>query len=164
MTELNDISPDLKEQRIENWFTELVGALRTDQIKINNGIIEPEKEDFYDKMIFGGFEEMVLKQQEVSSKFYIAKMLNDYFTEFTKRKAKPLRLGLDLSNSKILVWAEIKMDDEDTEDALILTEAAVNSTYSQHGFLISSTIVEDCDALLLPRHYKEVDLSATESL
>ena len=33
---------------------------------------------------------------------------------------------MSLSDAKILVWAEIKVNDEKTEDALILTQTKVN--------------------------------------
>jgi len=71
----------------------------------------------------------------------------------------PQKLAFDFSDAKILVWAQIKTEDVSTEDALILSEAEANSKYSDNGFYISSTIVEECDNLPIPSHYHEVKIN-----
>jgi hypothetical protein len=102
------------------------------------------------------FDEMVSKK--TSSAFFIKNLINSYFKELGERRARPNRVALELSNSKVLVWAEIENDDELTEDALILSAAKVNYAFSTFGFHISSTIVEVDDKLNVPKHYKEVFL------
>ena len=102
------------------------------------------------------FDEMVSKK--TSSAFFIKNLIDSYFIELGERIARPNRVALELSNSKVLVWAEIENDDELTEDALILSAAKVNYAFSTFGFHISSTIVEVDDKLNVPKHYKEVFL------
>ena len=102
------------------------------------------------------FDEMVSKK--TSSAFFIKNLIDSYFIELGERRARPNRVALELSNSKVLVWAEIENDDELTEDALILSAAKVNYAFSTFGFHISSTIVEVDDKLNVPKHYKEVFL------
>jgi hypothetical protein len=102
------------------------------------------------------FVEMVSKK--TSSAFFIKNLIDSYFIELGERRARPNRVALELSNSKVLVWAEIENDDELTEDALILSAAKVNYAFSTFGFHISSTIVEVGDKLNVPKHYKEVFL------
>jgi hypothetical protein len=102
------------------------------------------------------FVEMVSKK--TSSSFFIKNLIDSYFIELGERRARPNRVALELSNSKVLVWAEIENDDELTEDALILSAAKVNYAFSTFGFHISSTIVEVGDKLNVPKHYKEVFL------
>jgi hypothetical protein len=75
-------------------------------------------------------------------------------------KHNPKKLGLELSNSKVLVWAEIYDNDDETEKALILAQAKVNARYSKFGFAISSTIVEECDQLAVPNHYHNVAINS----
>src|SRR5690606_7699731 len=102
-----------------------------------------------------------LLNRDISSKIIIAKMLNDYFKNLYERNViESIKIALELSQSKVLVWAQIPKDDEKTEDSLILSEAAVNAIYSSFGFNIYSTIVEDCDELSVPPHYKEVHIKA----
>lgn len=100
------------------------------------------------------FNEIVSKK--ASSAFFIKNLIDSYFIELGERKARPNRVALELSNSKVLVWAEIENDDELTEDALILSAAKVNYAFSTFGFHISSTIVEVDDKMNVPKHYKEV--------
>ena len=102
------------------------------------------------------FDEMVSKK--TSSAFFIKNLINSYFKELGERKARPNSVALELSNSNVLVWADIENDDELTEDALILSAAKVNYAFSTFGFHISSTIVEVGDKLNVPKHYKEVFL------
>ena len=102
------------------------------------------------------FVEMVSKK--TSSAFFIKNLIDSYFIELGERRARPNRVALELSNSKVLVLAEIENDDELTEDALILAAAKVNYAFSTFGFHISSTIVEVGDKLNVPKHYKEVFL------
>jgi hypothetical protein len=108
------------------------------------------------------FDEMVSKK--TSSAFFIKNLVDSYFIELGERKARPNRVALELSNSKVLVWAEIENDDELTEDALILSAAKVNYAFSTFGFHISTTIVEVDDNLNVPKHYKEVLLKEIQSV
>ena len=108
------------------------------------------------------FVEMVSKK--TSSAFFIKNLIDSYFIELGERRARPNRVALELSNSKVLVWAEIENDDELTEDALILSAAKVNYAFSTFGFHISSTIVEVDDKMNVPKHYKEVLLKEIQSV
>ena len=160
MTGIQDISNDSKDKKRDQWFQEFVSTLRVDEQAIKIDAIDPEKRKFYDQMIFGDMKELVSANRDLTSKYFIANMLRDYFNELTERKVLPLKIAFDLSNSKILVWVEIKMDDYEIEKSLILSEAVVNAKYSQHGFYIYSTIVEDCDNLSIPPHYNSVKIKA----
>jgi len=72
--------------------------------------------------------------RKTSSAFFIKNLVDSYFMELGERKARPNRVALELSNSKVLVWAEIENDDEFTEDALILSAAKVNYAFSTFGY------------------------------
>jgi hypothetical protein len=90
--------------------------------------------------------------------FFVQNLVHSYFLELMERKGVPNRLALDISDSKILVWAEIGDDDESTERALILSAAKANADFSEYGVHISSTIVEERDKLVIPRQYKEIEI------
>lgn len=140
------------------WFDDMVVNLRFDEQLYQNDILDPKKKNFYDQMMSGNAEAMSIMARDMSNTYFISNLLNDYIAELVLTKKTPKKLGLELSNSKILVWAEIYNDDEATENALILSQAKLNSIYSKFGFHISSTIVEECDNLDLPNHYKKVAL------
>lgn len=138
------------------WFNDIVSNLRVDQLLLQADVLEKHKKEVYEAMISGNDDFMHNYARKSSSAFFIKNLIDSYFIELGERKARPNRLALDLSNSKILVWAEIYEDDEKTEKALILSAAKVNYEFSKYGFHISSTIVEIDDELDIPNHYKEV--------
>lgn len=94
--------------------------------------------------------------RESSSKFFIQSILKDYLQELKAHRRKPLKLAMALSDSKILVWAVINDNDEQTEDALLISEAKVNGKYYERGFYLNSTIVEKSDCLKTPPHYQTI--------
>lgn len=140
------------------WFDEMISNIRYDQLLLETDLLEKQKKEVYDAMISGNQDFMHDYARKTSSAFFIKNLIDSYFIELISRKKTPNRLALELSNSKILVWAEIKNDDEETEDALILAAAKVNNTFSKYGFHLSSTIVEVDDLMDVPTHYKEVTI------
>lgn len=152
---------NVSENKIDDtqlWFDEMVSNIRYDQLLLQTDLLEKHKKEVYDAMISGNHDFMHDYARKTSSAFFIKNLIDSYFIELITRKKTPNRLALELSNSKILVWAEIKNDDEDTENALILAAAKVNNSFSKYGFHLSSTIVEQDDLLDVPTHYKEVTI------
>lgn len=143
-------------ENTKSWFDDMVSSLRVDQLLMEADSLEQKKKEVYDAMISGDQNFMHQYARNSSTAFFIQKIIESYFIALAENKAKPNRLGLDLSPSKVLVWAEIKNNDEATEDALILAAAKVNHDFSDYGFHISSTIVEEEDQLNIPNHYKQV--------
>lgn len=141
------------------WFDNMVANLRYDQTLHEIDVLEEDKKKFYDALIANDRNFMHSYARNASSAFFITSMVEAYFKELSKVNTKPSKIALELSNSKILVWAEIMEDDELMEDALILTEAKINSIFSEFGFHISSTIVENSDGLEVPKHYKNVAIA-----
>ncbi|MGM0581720.1 MAG: hypothetical protein ACQETL_13625 [Bacteroidota bacterium] len=91
-----------------------------------------------------------------SSQYFIEKVVKEFLSELNSRNVTTNQLAFDLSDAKILVWAEIEDFDETSEDGLILSEAKVNSHFSDFGFHISSTIIEKSDNLPVPPHYASI--------
>jgi hypothetical protein len=141
---------------IEVWFNTLVAQLQSDQLQLESNIASPEKKDLYSTLMTGKDEEFAELMREKSTIYFIEKIIVDYLTELKTRSCEPLKLALELSNSQVLVWAEIKDDDEKTEKDLILAEAKVNVKYDKFGFYVSSTIIEESDQLNIPAQYKPI--------
>ena len=144
---------------VEQWFDEMVANLRYDQALLEIDVLEENKKKIYDTLKSGNQDLINQLGRQESSAFLITRILTDYFRELVKTNSKPKKIALELSDSKILVWAEINENDEVMEDGLILTEAKMNADYSKYGFHISSTIVEDSDKLPVPSHYKNVPIN-----
>jgi hypothetical protein len=145
------------------WFDDMISNLRVDQLLLQSDVLAKHKKVVYEAMIDGDQDFMHNYARKTSSAFFIKNLINSYFIQLGERKARPNRVALELSDSKVLVWAEIENDDELTEDALILSAAKVNYEFSKFGFHISSTIVEVDDMLNVPKHYKEVLIKEIQS-
>lgn len=141
---------------INSWFEGLIDHVRADHLMYSSGTVTPETKKFYDDVIFGDGENMFSKIRETSSKFFISCILKDYINELKSSQRNPLKLSMALSDSKILVWAEIDDNDEKTEDALLIAEAKVNGKYYEKGFYLNSTIIEKSDNLSTPSHYQSI--------
>lgn len=144
------------EEKRNQWFEELIHHINTDRDFLNMGIASEETENFYKKMIFGNPTTIVSEMRDKSTQFFISKLVMDYVKELKSLKINPLKLYLDHNDSQVLVWAEIKEDDESTEMALYKAEAKANAKNYQHGFHISSTILEDIDHVPVPPHYQNI--------
>jgi ribosomal protein L16 Arg81 hydroxylase len=151
-------------EKINDWFNQFISEIKVDQMMIETNTAPAEKKEFYTNAMTGNVLGIFSSMRLESTKFYISQIVNDYFKELHENKANPQKLAFDLSDAKILVWAQIQNQDESTERALILSEAEANSKYSDNGFYISSTIVEDCDNLPVPPHYKEVNINGRRSI
>lgn len=140
------------------WFDDMVANLRVDQLSMQTCVLEKQKKELYEAMIKGDVNFTHNYALKSSSAFFIKNLINSYLIELIERQRVPNRLAFDLSNSKILVWAEINNDDECTERALILSAAKANIDFAQYGVHISSTIVEERDGLRIPSQYKEITI------
>jgi len=149
---------DNQTDNVEQWFDKMVGNLRYDQALFDNDILEKGKREIYSTLISGNQELINHLGRQASSAFFITKIIDNYFKELIKTKSKPNKIALEMSDSKILVWAEINENDEVMEDGLILSQAKTNAEFSKYGFHISSTIVENTDFLDVPKHYKSVTI------
>lgn len=138
----------------ERWFDDFIAQLRSDQIQLDTSIASKEKQKFYDLMMTENQDEILMFGRNMSSMYFIRRMIMEYVDELQAMKCQPLRLSLNHSNSKILVWAEIDNNDEPTEDKLLIAEAKINAKYHNKGFYISSTIVEKCDSFPIPSQYQ----------
>lgn len=142
---------------MRDWFESFISSLTVDQMMMATDTAPKETTDFY-KMLVYNKPEIHSLARNTSSMYFLENILTDYLKELKSFGSKPISLAFDFSDAKILVWAQIKNDDEKTEDALILSEAKANAKYSENGFYISSTIVEEADNVQIPGHYKQVSL------
>ena len=100
--------------------------------------------------------EIFSEMRNLSSQFFIEELIKEFISELNERKVNTNQLAFDLSDAKVLVWAEIDDFDEKSEDGIILAEAKTNSKFAKYGFHISSTIIEKEDNLSVPPHYSSV--------
>lgn len=147
-------TPQVKDN-VRQWFEDLIENLRIHQVSLETNTATKEREDFYKTLMEGSETDINSLSRTQSSMHFIKRVVIDYFDELYKYNKKPLKLALDFSDAKVLVWAEVTDEDEEAEDALLLTEAKVNAKFFSHGFHVSSTIVEKSDNVPVPPHYNK---------
>lgn len=147
--------PD-RQTSVDAFFETIMDNLRIDHLMISHDVASNEKKAFYNDMIFGDESTVVGKMRETSSIFFIGNLVKDFIEELRTYSKIPNKLAMGMSDSKILVWAEVNDGDESTEDAVLLSEAKVNAKYHQYGFFINSTIIEKSDNLDIPPHYTKI--------
>lgn len=150
------ILSNVSAQNMDDWFDELIAHITTDKLLLETDTASTDKVKFYKTMMSGNEADVFGLTRSTTTMYFLKNLLVDYVQVLNKSKANPLHLALDLSDSKILVWAEIRDDDVVSEDNLILTEAELNAKYAKYGFYISSTIVETSDGAVIPPHYKKI--------
>jgi hypothetical protein len=138
----------------EQWFDELVATLRTNQVSLELNIANKETKNVYEVLMGGDALEIAHLNRTLSQRQIIGSILWDYLKII--KDNKPQKLAFDYNDSEVLVWAEIDENNEKLEKQLYLAEAQVNAKYHQYGFDMTSMIVENCDTISVPNHYKPV--------
>lgn len=143
-------------ENIDQWFSQFIDHLKVDHFLLQTNSATEEKKEFY-KAVMSGDEILLASQvRNTSSKVFVKRIIFEYLQELKSNNKMPLKLAFGISDSKILVWSEVNDNDEETEDALFLTEAKINGKYHKYGFYLNSTIVESSDKMSIPNHYQNI--------
>jgi hypothetical protein len=140
----------------EQWFDNFIGQLRADQVELETNIASEEKKKMYSSMMSDNLDDFQNLIWKSNTSYHIMRIIIEFMNELKASDCNPLKLALSYCNSKVLVWAEIKDDDESTEDKLIIAEAKVNSRFHMRGFHISTMIMEERDHFRIPPQYHPV--------
>lgn len=141
---------------LDAFFTSLLSTIEADHFLMKENIANEDTKKMYHDLILGDEIDLAKRAREFSTRTYILNIVTEFLYEVSQFPNKPKGLFLGLSDSKILVWAIVEDNDEETEDNLLLAEAKVNSIYYKHGFYLTSTIVEESDKIPPPPHYKPI--------
>lgn len=143
-------------EHISGWFENLINHIQVDKLQMELGIADAQKSALYESFIKGDQDEILKSMRNQANEYFIERIVKGFIAEVANRKALPLKLAFSLSPSTILAWAEIKENDETTEDQILLAESKVNAIARNYSFNLDTMIVEDADKLPLPPHYIEV--------
>jgi len=146
-------NPEVSGSEREKWFEDFIFGAKTDLLELETGTADTQKENFYNSIINEDYEEVEKLLKPVVTKNMVKRIIGSYMEGLHQEKGLLRKLAFDYNDSAVLVWAEIAEDDEKAEDALIMLEAKINARFYGHGFQITTTIVEDCDNLVIPNHY-----------
>jgi len=139
--------------KIIDFIGDIMNHLEMDKMIFKENVATDEKQKLYETFVKGNPLDILQKLRVDTSKAFIGVAMKEYFKQLNVRSAQPIQLAVSSNDAKLLVWAEIKDDDEKTENALIMSEAFVNSIISKYGFYFVTTIVEQSDNTSIPPHY-----------
>lgn len=146
----------IESSKTEAWFDDIISNLRKDELLLKTNTAGEDKSAIYDAMIFGEPINLMELSQNLSSQFFIKRIVSEFFIELNKQDANYLKIALSHTNSKVLVWAVINDEDEASEDKILLAEAKTNSKYHTFGFHVTTTIIEESDKIPVPVHYQTI--------
>lgn len=145
--------PEISQEQIDNWFAEFIHSIKVDKLSIETATAQKETADLYMNAITGNIREVVMTMRSVSSRYFIEQITMAFINEIIRRNVKPNKLAFSLTPSTILVWAEVKDDDQIIQDQLVLAEAKVNSEFRDAHFALDVMVVEESDKIKVPLHY-----------
>ena len=145
-------------EEINSFINGMVSQLEGDKFILSEGMASQETKEKY-KVLMSKDENMLpAYARYTSSIHFLKKMIWDFTENLNEYGRSPLKLAFSISDTKLYAWAEIMDEDEETENALFLSEAKVNSKYYEFNFSVSTTIVEQADRLPVPRQYSQLTL------
>ena len=140
----------------EIWFDEFIGNLRAHEAMIQTGTAPKNMEEFYKTMITGSDNQIQAISREISSRHFLTLIVTEFLSEIQSVKDKILNIAINLSNTKVSVWAVTNDDDEVSAKKIIIAEAKVNAKYFKYGFYIDAMIMEKSDNYPVPNHYQKL--------
>ena len=136
----------------DDWFNDMVAHLREEQAKMNDKTMPKATESMYKTFMVGNPNEIAHQGRKLFQAHFVPTILANYVANIQRNL--PEQMAFAFNDNEILVWAELKDDDWDTEQALILAAAKTNAEFHKYGYDINTTFVEECDKLSIPNHYQ----------
>jgi hypothetical protein len=146
--------PNIEERLLtpDDWFNDIVAKLREHQVQLRDKTLSKDIELFYNTFLVGNQNEIASLNKKLSQQHFVYQIITKYVSLIGE--IMPEQLAFSFNDSEILVWAELKNDDWNSEKALIMSAAAINSEYHRLGYDITTTFVEERDGLDIPQHYQ----------
>ncbi|MGI4873423.1 MAG: hypothetical protein ACRYFX_19870 [Janthinobacterium lividum] len=153
---IGQAGPTAAEQARDQWFSSIIHSLKTDKLLLDKNIAPTETKEFYDALINDDVITVGAKTKDAMNQLLTKQAVFTFITHLLKSGHLPQRLAFDVAHSSLLVWAVVADDDYESEKALYLAQAAVNTEFCRADYRVSATVVEVSDQLPTPSHYEEV--------
>ena len=156
-------NPTSSQEQISCWFDKIIAHFEADKFIMQHNLAPQETKQLYTSLISGNIDTLLTEFRAQSATYFAKNMVVDYVSTLLNTQHLPLQLAFSVAHNKVFIWATIKENDELTEDTLIEAEGRVNAQYYDTGFNISTTLVEDCDAMNIPSHYITIPINEPTS-
>lgn len=138
-------------------FKSLVDSLEISKYLYENDMSPPKEKALIDAILEQNVNQQLSIIRGSTTEGCAALAYAEFIKEFGRRsKRPPEKLAVEMTGSKLLIWAEIKEGDEDLLDALLLADARTTTTMQEHSYATSIIVVDSEDHIDVPNHYQVV--------
>lgn len=136
----------------DDWFDGIVARIKDLQLMFANNTIPKDARKMINTFLVGDGNDIAYQGKVMSQQHFVQSIISEYVQLI--QDYKPLQMAFSFTDNEVLVWAEIKEDDWDTEKSLIMAAAKINVKYHAYGYDMTTVFVEEQDSLPIPNHYK----------
>ena len=150
-------SGSVADQKAHEFFSDLVSKLNVTEFLYNVKGMSENEYQMWSAAINKNLEPMMRSNRVASNVACANKAFEDFMLALRVEKNVKLRkLAVDISRSKLYIWAEVEDDDESSMRSVLYADSVANLKMEELGFSVSATVVEKSDCVPVPSHYVKV--------
>ena len=155
--EMDSATDSVADKRAQEFFSDLVTKLNVTEFLYNIKGMSEREYQMWSAAINKNLEPMMLSSRIATNVMCANKAFEQFMLALRMEKNVRLRkLAVDISRSKLFVWAEVDDDDEASMRSILYADSVANLKMEDLGFSVSATVVEKSDCVPVPSHYVKV--------
>lgn len=155
--EMDSATDSVADKRAHEFFSDLVTKLNVTEFLYNIKGMSEREYQMWSAAINKNLEPMMLSSRIATNVMCANKAFEQFMLALRMEKNVRLRkLAVDISRSKLFVWAEVDDDDETSMRSILYADSVANLKMEDLGFSVSATVVEKSDCVPVPSHYVKV--------
>jgi hypothetical protein len=148
---------DSADKRTHEFFSDIVTKLNVTEFLYNIKGLSEREYQMWSAAINKNLEPMMFSSRIATNVMCANKAFEQFMLALRMEKNVKLRkLAVDISRSKLFVWAEVEDDDETSMRSILYADSVANLKMEDLGFSVSATVVEKSDCVPVPSHYVKV--------
>lgn len=145
------------DKKAHEFFSDLVTKLNVTEFLYDTKGMSEQEYQMWSAAINKNLEPMMLSSRVASNVACANKAFEEFMLALRSEKGVKMRkLAVDISRSKLFVWAEVDDDDEASMRSILYADSVANLKMENYGFSVSATVVEKSDFVPVPSHYVKV--------
>ena len=148
---------DSADKSAHEFFSDIVTKLNVTEFLYNIKGMSEREYQMWSAAINKNLEPMMLSSRIATNVMCANKAFEQFMLALRMEKNVKLRkLAVDISKSKLFVWAEVEDDDDASMRSILYADSVANLKMEDLGFSVSATVVEKSDCVPVPSHYVKV--------
>lgn len=155
--EVDSSADTVADKKAHEFFSDIVTKLNVTEFLYNIKGMSEREYQMWSAAINKNLEPMMLSSRIATNVMCANKAFEQFMLALRMEKNVRLRkLAVDISRSKLFVWAEVDDDDEASMRSILYADSVANLKMEDLGFSVSATVVEKSDCVPVPSHYVKV--------